>query len=102
MSTLGIDEVTIGASASGVETYIEELKLEYIDEAIAALQDLSEVKATLEAGWQGVSQQRFIAALEDNSNNVVETLNGEYVKLQSALTSVAASFFDHDENLIQG
>jgi len=99
--SIDYESMTIGASAAGLTTFLEELKVDYIDKARDELESgLTGVKEALDAGWQGESKDKFFQDLTDNANVVRETLEAEYTKLNVAITSTAQSFFTQDAQLM--
>lgn len=99
---LGIDALSIGVSASGMEAYKERLKVELLDDAVKQIeQAYTDVMTEVNKGWQGVARDRFEQQFKTMCENISADLSAEYADLSARLEELQAFYFEQDLNLIE-
>ena len=81
MNNISMNDVTIGFDAAGAEDYLNNLNNLLINQTKEKLDDLNGIEGALQSGWQGTSQENFIANLRSAEQKVQTTLD----ELESAL-----------------
>lgn len=98
---IGIGDLDIAVSESGIKDYIDALKLD-IDRICDGLDE--ENKAIMEkvdAIWVGKSKDAFEKALKDEVKNLKDDLKDEYKDLKHRLYDLANFYYDVDKNMMK-
>lgn len=95
-----INELSHGYSTEGVETYLEAIHTEAIQEAKTAVEDISGIKTCCENEWEGKARENFVANLETDSKHVSEQFDALYNILVTEINSLNAAMANKDESLI--
>ena len=97
---LGIGDLTIGVSTTGLETYKASLKASLLNTVAEKIQDYSDVKSALDKGWQGASRDAFETRFENMRTKVIEDLQAEYRNLEARIEELAYNYIQQDKNMI--
>lgn len=98
---LGIADLSIGISASGMESYKEALKAELLISSKEKINNFAEVEAALNRGWQGAALDKFKVQFQTTATKICEDLDKEYQDLDNRLTDIQSAYFNADNNIIQ-
>ena len=101
MAQLGIGDLTHGVSASGANDYVMGLNMGAINGAIKVLEDTSNVKATLEAGWQGRAEANFEKNLDMSVRTVVDTLELIKKNIENLVSDLVEDMANQDGSLVE-
>ena len=97
---IGISELTTGVDRSGMESYIESLRLHLITEVFQDIDDVSAIEATINAGWQGVSKDRFLDQFKTMREQIKEDLQKEFINTTNRLYELQSNYFKQHENMM--
>ena len=97
---LSIDQLTIGVSSAGVETYIDRLKAKYLESVKSKIDDITEMERAFDKGWQGVSRDRFEELFRRARNDIKWDLNEEFASIRARLNELAYDYLEQDEKMI--
>ena len=61
MNNINMNDITIGFDAVGAEDYLVNLNNLLIQKTKEKLDDISGIEMALQSGWQGVSEENFMA-----------------------------------------
>lgn len=95
-----ISSMTHGVSILGARKYVEELQLGAIEKAITALENTSEVKSTLAAGWQGQAETNFEKSMDKSVQTVVEALRSISDGIESLVTELTEDLLQQDRDMV--
>lgn len=96
----GIADMTIGISHKGMETYLDELKVEILDDMTTVINDTQELENAINNGWQGQSRDKWMAKFNSMRKNIVSDLNKEYYDLLHRLEELEDNYFAQDAKMI--
>lgn len=99
-NTLGIDNLDIGFSASGLEEYKATLEADLIAKTEQILNNQTAVIEAINAGWQGKSRDVFLGQFSDTVTHIIEDLNYEYEDLLERFKEIQNNYYEQDENLM--
>ncbi len=88
---LGIGDLTHGVSVSGSYQYLDDINRIAIRETQDNLRNTKEVKAALQAGWQGAAEANF----ERNMDTAVTAVCGALETLKTNLDSLFAELVEN-------
>jgi uncharacterized protein YukE len=97
---LGIQNLDIGFSSAGLEDYIKRLKLDMVDGLADVLLDFTNVENAINAGWQGVSRDRFLVQMKLNAQKINTDVGSEFEDLQNRFSEIQASYYNQDYNMM--
>ena len=97
---LGIESFDVGVSTLGLESYISDLKLTLLENVLEMIDEVSSVNTALDAGWQGVSRDRFDEQFRRAREDLKTDLTREFADLQYKLIQMQQSYIEQDQNLI--
>lgn len=97
---LGIESLSTGISASGMDEYLEGLRAKYITETSELIDDIADIQEAINNGWQGVAKDRFMTQFDIARTTVKNDLRKEYTNLEARLTELKAQYFETDKNMI--
>lgn len=99
---LGIDSLSIGISAEGMNSYKERLKVDLLDNAVKQIeQAYTDITTEINKGWQGVARERFEQQFKTMCENISADLSAEYADLSARLDELQSFYFEQDINLIE-
>lgn len=96
-----ISDFKYGYDSNGLDTYLKEIKSEYLDKAKEALLDISEIKTCCENEWEGKARDAFIYNLGIDSEHVADQFDTLYGILVKEISSINAAMANKDEVLIE-
>lgn len=101
-STVGIGDVTIGFSASGLTAYLNDVKLELLDSVEETLTGTNKTTLfnTISAGWVGVSRDKFLKQFDDMVQVAIEDIKAEYEDLMTRFNEIQSNYFEQDSKMI--
>lgn len=98
---IGMEDLTIGVSTPGMESYVDALRAELLVGVGTKLNtSVTNIKTTLKTGWQGISEERFEKHLDDEVELIKSDLSAEFNDLMARLQELTKMYFDEDEQLI--
>ena len=100
MNNIGMNDITIGFDAVGAEDYLNNLNNMLINQTKEKLDDLSGIEGALQSGWQGVSQENFMANLRTAEKKVSATLDELEGVLRSQFNSISSVWQEQDVDMI--
>ncbi len=99
--SLGIGDLDIGVSSSGMNTYKENLKTQILTTMSENLDtEYQNIVTAVDGGWVGVSCDRFKEQLQAEIDLIKSDLTAEYNDLDARLSELANYYYNQDENMI--
>lgn len=99
-SSLSIQDLDIGVSKAGMEQYKEQIKSDLLITSKELLQDISEIERTVNAGWQGVSKDKFLSDFKSDVDKICEDLENEHADLQLVLGDLEEIYYKVDASIM--
>ena len=99
MPTIG--DFEYGYDQGGISEYLDQIKSTELQNAKDAVEDISSIKESCEAHWEGKARENFITNLEKDAKFVSDQFSALYTILESEVNSVMAAMANKDEELIQ-
>lgn len=97
---IGIGDLDIAVSETGIEDYMEALKLD-IDEICKGLDDEQKnIMTKVDEIWVGKSRDAFEKELKDEVKRLQDDLAEEYKDLKHRLVDLANFYYDVDKNMM--
>lgn len=96
-----LDTLTTGIDATGMTNYVDQLKIELLDTVKEKINDVAELQAALDKGWQGNSLDKFKEHFNSMTEQICTDLQAEYDDLVARLSDLQSAYFNVDNNLIQ-
>lgn len=98
-ANMTIDNATYGVSQSGMKDYIEALNTSLISGTKNILEDVRDIQAAIDAGWNGPAKASFLKALAASIQKVEEALDAEEKDLRKKLDILQSSYLSAEEML---
>ena len=98
-SDLSIEDLTTGISKSGMEQFQEDIKINILVNISEKIEDVAELEAAINAGWQGASRDRFLKDFKEVRKAIIADLKEEYKDVEARLEEVKNNYFRQDNNL---
>ena len=102
MAGLSIGDITLGVSHKGMHQWREDIKAELLSTSQQKIRDAGNVEKEIAAGWQGVSEEKFMKDFKKAREMICDDLEKEYNVLKKRLEEVEDSYFDIDKKLMGG
>lgn len=96
----GIGELAYGYDASGVESYLEAVKSDYLLRAKDAVENIGVIKNICETRWQGQARDAFLFNLQADAKHVSNQLEVLYDILKKEVNGILAAMAEKDATLI--
>lgn len=93
-------DMTYGVSANGANTYLDGINTIAIGNAIAKLEDTSDIKKALQSGWQGAAEMAFEKRLDDGVDLIVNTLEEIKKGIESQITTLVEEMANQDAHML--
>lgn len=90
-----------GGSATGMESYKNDLRTEIFDQLRTAIDNKEGVNSAVKSGWVGTAADNFIANIGTGSETLKESLQTVEDSLMNMLDGEIAQIYDMDENLVE-
>ncbi len=100
-NNIGISDMTTGIDSTGMQNYVESLKLHLLQEVKDDIDDVQSIVDTINSGWQGVSRDRFLASFEKARESIKADLDQEFNNVVGRLSELQTNYFKQDENMVQ-
>lgn len=97
---LGIDSLSTGISAKGMEGYKESLRADLLITSKEKINNFSELQLALEKGWQGASLDKFKTQFTETAQKICDDLDKEYQDLENRLSDLETAYFNVDNNVM--
>ena len=98
---LNIEGATIGFDANNVETALNNLNAQVIQEAIKTMNSsMSKLRDSVDEAWVGASAEQFKANMESDKNKITENLQESYDVLKSEMYQIVNEMADADAALV--
>lgn len=97
---LKIQDLSIGVSTKGLQTYKDKLEVELLDTVETKINAISGVTKALDRGWQGTSRDRFDAQFKAIRKKIIADLKDEYKNLEKRIDELAYNYVKQDMNMI--
>lgn len=101
MADIGIGDFSQGVDTSGVETYLDEIKSVALNDAAAAVEDISGLETACTSNWSGQACTDFLEKLRISKDHLKKQYETLYNNLESEITQIANDMKKFDESLIQ-
>ena len=98
-SKLSIDELTMGVSGTGMDSYIKALQLKIVTQTVKKLENLKAVTKTIKSGWAGQSYDAFEKDLLTRIAEIKTELEAERDDLNKKLLDVKGAYYAIDRDL---
>lgn len=99
--SLAITEMTTGMSASGMETYLENIKAEILTNVQGQLDTARDnINNKLKQAWVGQSEERFEQLLTKAVDDVKVELEAEYNALAARIGELQNDYYNQENALI--
>lgn len=99
-SSLSIQDLDIGVSKAGMEQYKEQIKSDLLITSKELLQNTSEIERAVNAGWQGVSKDKFLSDFKNAVDKICQDLENEHTNLQSVLENLEEIYYQVDASIM--
>ena len=99
-NNVGIDDLTIGISAAGMEEYKKNLKAYLLTQSVDKINDTSTLEAAINNGWQGASRDVFMEKFNQMRESIVNDLSKEFDDLSARLEELEEDYFAQDNKMI--
>ncbi len=101
MGKIGIEDLDIAISETGIEDYMDQLKIEILDDMETALEaERDAIIEKVSAGWIGKSEEAFEKQLKEEIESIEEDLKEEYKDLKARLKDLANFYYNQDEKMM--
>lgn len=100
MNNISMNDVTIGFDAAGAEDYLNNLNNLLINQTKEKLDDLNGIEGALQSGWQGTSQENFIANLRSAEQKVQTTLDELESALRNQFSQISSVWQEQDVDMV--
>lgn len=101
MGKIGIEDLDIAISETGIEDYMDQLKIEILDDMETALEtERDAIIEKVSAGWIGKSEEAFENQLKREINDIKDDLKDEYKDLKARLMDLANFYYNQDEKMM--
>lgn len=101
MGKIGIEDLDIAISETGIEDYMYQLKIEILDDMGTALEaERDAIIEKVSAGWIGKSEVAFEEQLKEEIEAIEEDLKEEYKDLIARLKDLANFYYNQDEKMM--
>ena len=99
---LDMSSLDLGFSREGMKQYIENLRLNMLEEAKKAIDDFGDVEININRAWQGQARDKFLREFEDARTKVKEDLDLEFNDLEARLSEIGSFYLKQDQNMMGG
>lgn len=100
MNNINMNDITIGFDAVGAEDYLVNLNNLLIQKTKEKLDDISGIEMALQSGWQGVSEENFMANFKTAELKVQATLDELESVMRTQFANIANSWQDQDVDMV--
>ena len=97
---MSFDGVTEGINRDAMKTYIDNLKLELLDNVEEAIDKVDDVLKTIDSGWQGVARDKFLNQFATQRSRIKDDLKKEYLDLLARLKELQDFYYKQDQNML--
>ena len=95
-TNLDINSLTTGVSKAGLQTYMDELKVNALLEVCREIDNINELVQAINNCWQGESRDRFLENFSQMREEIKNDLTSEYSNLESKLQSLFDEMYTID------
>lgn len=101
MSKIGIEDLDIAISETGIEDYMDQLKIDILTNMKKSLKtERDNIISKVSAGWVGKSEEKFEKQLKSTVETIIDDLEDEYKDLKARLIDLANFYYDQDKNMM--
>ena len=100
MNNIGINDVTIGFDVNAAEDYLNNLNEVLVNQTKEKLEDLSGIEGALQSGWQGASEENFMANLKNSTQKVEATMDELEQALRSQFAAISDAWQEQDMEMV--
>ena len=100
MNNIGINDVTIGFDVNAAEDYLNNLNEVLVNQTKEKLEDLSGIEGALQSGWQGTSEENFMANLKNSTQKVEATMDELEQALRSQFAAISDAWQEQDMEMV--
>lgn len=98
---LDISGATFGVDANGIQSFINELNTQCIQDTINKMNSgLAELRTAVDEAWVGKSADTFKNNMESDKDSISKALNQSFEVLKAELFDIASKLSESDEGLI--
>lgn len=98
--TMDFENVTEGVSRSGMNGYLEYLRVDVITKILEALDNTDEMSTAINNGWQGQSRDKFLSQLRGAIKASKNDIYKEFSNLADRLSDLYQDYMKQDANMI--
>ena len=98
-TNLGIEDLSIGISSKGLDSYLDTIKAEYL-EKVSIDTEVDAIIQVINTGWQGKSRDTFEKQLNQMADDIKADLKKEYKDLENRFKELEAFYFEQDNTLM--
>lgn len=95
-----IGDLSIAVDKNGMEAYRGNLRVKLIVECETKLDDTEALVTAINAGWQGISRDKFLKALNKEIEDVKNDLEREYQDLNNRLIELESYYYKQDQEMV--
>lgn len=101
MGKIGIEDLDIAISETGIEDYMEQLKIEILDDMKTALEaERDAIIEKVRTGWIGKSEEAFEKQLKEEIEAIEADFKEEEKDLKARLKDLANFYYNQDEKMM--
>lgn len=99
---LDMGSLDLGFSREGMNQYIENLRLNMLEEAKKAIDDFGDVEININQAWQGQARDRFLREFEESREKIKSDLDQEFLDLEARLSEIGTFYLNQDSGMMGG
>ena len=97
---LNISDLSIGVSKTGIDEFMTDVTNNFMQKAVDAINNADAVITAINAGWQGVSRDAFLAQFETSRQKVCDAITQEELQLWNVISAIKGSYYMIDQELM--
>ena len=95
-----ISDMEYGFDSDGVATYLDEIKVQALEEAKNAVLDTSSLVQCCETHWEGRAREKYVENLKRDAQHCADQFDALYNILVAEVNQLNAAMANKDESLI--
>lgn len=95
-----ISEMEYGYDQGGIDQYLEDIRIQSLEEAKAAVLDTSTLVQCCEDHWEGRAREAYVEHLKRDAQHCADLYDALYAALVTEVHQVGAAMANRDESLI--
>ena len=94
------DSVSEGLNIGGLQAYIDFLQIEVVQKILDELDNVGDVEAKINQGWQGKSRDAFFTKFNNTIEKTKDELQLEFTNLKEKLRELALDYYEQDAKML--